>query len=185
MSLPQAKERLMTGEELYRRPDLNPCELIEGKIVPMAPTLFEHGEVELNLGSALRAWAKQTGRGRVPGGEVGIYIRRNPDTVRAADILFISHERFARRTSKGYLDVAPELVVEVLSPQDRWRDVTAKLADYFSAGVDRVWIVDPRVQRVLAYRTPVDRESFETGQLLQDEDLLPGFSLPVADLFEA
>jgi Uma2 family endonuclease len=184
MSLPQAKERLMTGEELYRRPDLNPCELIEGKIVPMAPTSFGHGEIELNLGSALRAWAKQTGRGRVPGGEVGIYVRRDPDTVRGADLLFISHERFARRSSEGYLDVAPELIVEILSSQDRWSDMAAKLADYFSAGVERVWIVDPRARRVFAYRTPADREALEIGQFLRDEDLLPGFSLPVADLFE-
>src|SRR5262245_26840045 len=127
------EEILMTGEELFRRPDLGPCELVNGRVVPLPPTGAEHAEVELELGTRLRVYGKESGRGRAVGGEVGVYIRRNPDTVRGADIIFISKEREVRRT-KGYFEVAPELVVEVLSPNDSWSDVTEKLADYFSAG---------------------------------------------------
>ncbi|MFY9825090.1 MAG: Uma2 family endonuclease [Thermoanaerobaculia bacterium] len=137
------EEVWMTGEELFRRPDLNPCELVDGRVVPTMPTSAEHGDIELELGMRLRAYGRESKRGRALGGEVGIYIRRNPDTVRAADILFISQERRARCTSQSYLDVAPELVVEVLSPDDRWTDVTEKLEDYFSVGVDRVWVLVP------------------------------------------
>lgn len=180
-----ARERLLTGEELARLPDLGPCELVEGRMVPMSPTGDIHGWLEVELAAALLAWAKRTQRGRVLGGEVGIYIRRNPDTVRAADVLFISSERWARRGASTYLDVAPELVVEILSPDDRWTDVTAKLADYFSIDVAAVWIVDPRLRKVFAYRSPTDARQFAAEQVLADEELLPGFALALAELFGA
>jgi Uma2 family endonuclease len=177
------EERLITGEELLRYPDLGPCELVDGRIVPLTPTRPEHGEVELDLGSELRAWARSSGRGRAFSGEVGIYIRRNPDTVRAADLIYISKERFAQRGKSGYLDVAPELVVEVLSPTDRKGDVVAKVKDYLSAGVDRVWVVDSKLRSIFAYRSETEIQQFKAGDILADEELLPGFRLPVADLF--
>ncbi len=181
--LGKTKEALMTGEELFHRPDLEPCELVEGRIVPLVPTGYIHGDLELRLGSRLLAWAEASGRGRVFTGEVGIYIRRNPDTVRAADVLYISNERYARRGPSGYLDVAPELTVEVLSPDDRWSDVTGKLDDYFSAGVDAVWVVDPRRRQVFVYRSLSAVQPLGAGETLADPDLLPGFSLPLSDLF--
>lgn len=181
--LGKTQEVLISGEELFHRPDLEPCELVEGRIVPKVPTGSLHGELEALLTVPLFAWAKASGRGRVLTGEVGIYIRRNPDTVRAADVLFISNERFAKRGRPGYLDVAPELVVEVLSPDDRWSEVTAKLDDYFSAGVSAVWVVDPERRRVSAYRSPSSARSLGVGETLEDPEILPGFSLPLADLF--
>ncbi len=181
--LGKSKEALMSGEELFHRPDLELCELVEGRIVPLVPTGYAHGEVEVRLGARLLAWAEATGRGRVFSGEVGIYLRRNPDTVRAADVLYLSNERYARRGPSGYLDVAPELVVEVLSPDDRWSEVTGKLEDYFAAGVDAVWMVDPRRRQVFVYRSPTGMQPLGEGQTLADPDLLPGFSLPLSDLF--
>jgi Uma2 family endonuclease len=181
--LGKTKEVLISGEELFHRPDLNPCELVEGRIVPMVPTGYTHGILELRLGAGMLAWAEATGRGRVLAGEVGIYIRRNPDTVRAADILYISNERYARRGPSGYLDVAPELTVEVLSPDDRWSEVTDKLDDYFSAGVNAVWVVDPRRRQVFVYHSLSAVQPLGVGEILEDPDLLPGFSLPLADLF--
>ena len=187
MGLPQTKEEaLVTGEELFHRPDLNPCELVNGKIVPMTPTGSDHGEAENNVALHLTLWARSGSRGKVMTGEVGIYIRRNPDTVRAADALFISHERLARRGASGYLDVPPELVVEVLSPEDRWSQVNVKLSDYFFAGVDRVWVIDPKARKVFVHRSPgmsEPSETFEMGQTLTDEELLPGFFLPVTEIF--
>jgi Uma2 family endonuclease len=173
----------MTAAELFRRPELGPCELIEGRVSPMTPTGFVHGEVELGLGSELRSWARSTGRGKVVGGEVGVLIRRNPDTVRAADVLFISHERLSRRGPSPYLDVPPELAVEILSPDDRWSEVMEKVEDYFSAGVDRVWIVDPRLRKMFAYRSLHKVDTFGEGDQVTDEELLPGFTFRVADLF--
>lgn len=177
------EERLMTGEELLRCPDLGPCELVDGRIVPLTPTRPEHGEVELDLGSELRAWARSSGRGRAFSGEVGIYIRRNPDTVRAADLIYISNERFAQNGKSGYMSIAPELVVEVLSPTDRKGDIVTKIKDYLSLGVDRVWIVDSKRQCIFAYRSDTEVQQLKVGDILRDEELLPGFRLPIADLF--
>jgi Uma2 family endonuclease len=179
------QEMLVTGEELYRRPDLGPCELIDGRIVPLSPTRPEHGETELDLGYELEAWVRSSGRGRAFSGDVGIYIRRNPDTVRAPDLMFISHGRYAQRQKGAYLTVAPELIVEVLSPDDRPGGVREKLADYFSAGVDRAWAVDPEAQRILVYRALNDVQEFGAGDILKDEELLPGFRLLLTELFES
>ena len=183
MALLKDSERLITGEELLRRPDLNPCELVDGRVVPTMPTGDEHADVEYELGMRLRAYGKETGRGRAVGGEVGIYIRRNPDTVRAADIVFISKERDRRPRAKGYFEIAPELVVEVLSPDDRMSRVREKLRDYFSAGVQVVWVVDPTLRRVLVHRSLADFTVLNDRQILTDEELLPGFSVAVSDLF--
>jgi len=183
MASETAPRRPLTGEALAQLPDLGPCELIDGRIVPMSPTRDQHGGLEAELAAALLAYAKKAGRGKVRSGEVGIYIRRNPDTVRAADILFISNERWSRRSTSAYLDVAPELVVEILSPDDRWSDVTSKLADYFSIGVVVIWVVDPRLRRVFAYRSLTEAHAFADEEVLVDEELLPGFALPLAELF--
>lgn len=100
MALLKDSERLMTGEELFHSPDLGPCELVDGRVVPMTPTGDEPADVESELLTRLRVYGKETGRGRAVGGEVGIYVRRNPDTVRAADVVFISRERDHRPRAK-------------------------------------------------------------------------------------
>jgi Uma2 family endonuclease len=179
------EEVWMTGEELFHRPDLNPCELVNGRVVSTMPTGDEHADIESELGMRLRAYGKESKRGRAIGGEVGIYIRRDPDTVRAADIAFISRERDAKPRTKGYLEIAPELVVEVLSPEDRIGKIREKLRDYFSAGVLVVWVVDPGLRRVQAYRSPTAVTVLDERQVLTDEEILPGFSVPISDLFSA
>jgi len=177
-----AENERVTGEELSRRPDLEPSELVEGRVVPLSPTSLEHGRIELRLGAALLAYTEASGRGKAGGGEVGIYVRRSPDTVRAADALFISNERYGRRGATSYLDVPPEVVAEILSPDDRWSEVMAKIEEYLAAGVVVVWVVDPTLRHVLAYRTLTEVRQFAEGDVLEDAEVLPGFALPVADL---
>lgn len=173
----------ITAEELFHRPGLGPCELVDGRIVPMSPTGHFHARLEARLAAWFLAWADASGAWEVLTGEVGIYVRRDPDTIRAADLAVISKERYARSVSPSYLDVAPELVVEILSPDDRWLDVTEKLSDYLAAGVDRVYVLDPRRRRIFAYRSLTQVAQFEEGQILEDPELLPELRLVLADLF--
>lgn len=91
-----SQEKLITGEELARMPGLGPCELIDGRIVPMSPANIRHGALEAGFTEVLRAFVRQRRLGKVKSGEVGLYTRRNPDRVRAADVLFISNERLAQ-----------------------------------------------------------------------------------------
>ncbi|MFZ1265293.1 MAG: Uma2 family endonuclease, partial [Anaerolineae bacterium] len=107
-ALPKRRVKPITGEELLALGDIGPSELIDGRIVTMTPTGSEHGLIESNLTTELRFFLRQRRLGWVAGGEVGIYTRRNPDRVRAADIAFISTSRLAQPV-KGYLTVAPDL----------------------------------------------------------------------------
>ncbi len=164
--------------------DIGRAELLKGEIIYMSPTGYLHGFIEVNFSSLLRAFADKHKLGRVLGGEVGIYTARNPDTVRGADVAFISNKRLAQAKSKSFLDVAPELIVEVLSPDDRWMDVNAKLTEYFAIKVQMVWIADPQNQRVHVYRSLTDVKILSGDDMLTGDDVLPGFSAPVSDFFK-
>ncbi|HVF60062.1 MAG TPA: Uma2 family endonuclease [Thermoanaerobaculia bacterium] len=77
----QVEQGLVTGEELYRRPDLGPCELVDGRVVPTSPTGDLHGDIEAIIAAALIAYVRETGRGKVRSGEAGIYVRRGPEAI--------------------------------------------------------------------------------------------------------
>jgi Uma2 family endonuclease len=180
-----AHETLVTIEDLERMGDLGRCELVDGRIVRMTPTGEEHGGVEAKLATAVENFVAPRKLGKVRVGEVGIITRRNPDRVRGADVLYISQERWAARgRGRGFLDVAPELVVEVLSPDDRMSDVTQKLREYFGIGVKVVWVVDPEARVVFAYRSLTDVREHAAADTLTAEDILPGFAVAVGSLFE-
>jgi len=185
-TVPRTKPRakLVTGEELLAMGDIGPCELIDGRIVRMNPTGIQHGDIVIALGSALRDFVRKRQLGRVVGGEVGIYTRREPDRVRAADIAFVSQERLADKSLKGFLKVAPELVVEIISPTDRWQNMRDRLEEYFAIGVQRVWIVEPDNRDVLVYSTSTEMRKFGEGDMLMGEGVLDGFTLAIAELFE-
>jgi Uma2 family endonuclease len=175
--------RLLTIEELADVVGDTPGELIEGRFVPMRPTGWPHARVEVKVSSRLAQFVEAHALGTVLGGEAGIVIRRGPDTLRGADVAYVSNERLARASADGYLDVAPELIVEIVSPNDRWTEITAKLEDYFSIGVALVWLVDPQRRRVSCFRSPTDLSVLGPGESLTAEPMLPGFALPVAELF--
>ena len=178
-------EPAITGEQLARMPGLGRCELVDGRIVAMSPTSDEHGRVELCVGAILRDFVRPRGLGRVRVGEVGIYTRRDPDRVRGADVIYISNERYAQRdVFLAFLDIAPDLVVEILSPRDAAMDLAEKIREYFAIGVRMVWVIDPRARRVLVYRTATALREFGEGERLPGDDVLPGLEIPVADLFE-
>ena len=105
--------------------------------------------------------------------------------MRAPDVLFLSHERDAlRRRPQGFLDVAPELTVEILSPTDRPDRVRRKLDEYFAAGVRLVWVIDPATRSVQVHHGHGEPRSLGTGAILTGGDVLPGFEMPVDDIFE-
>ena len=149
----------------------------------MSPTGGKHGLLELYLGSALYHFVQAHNLGWVMTGEVGIYTRRNPDRVRGADVVFLSKERWPDPPPKGFLEVAPDLVVEIMSLNDRWQDVRQKLVEYFAIGIRWVWIVEPENQTVLVFRSTTGMQQYGMDDILSGEDILEGFTLTVAGLF--
>jgi Uma2 family endonuclease len=174
----------LTGDELFAMGDIGRSELVKGELILISPTGHPHGYYEGNFFVALHTFVRPKKLGRVLVGEVGIYTTRNPDTVRGADVVFISNERMAQVQSASYLDVAPELVVEILSPDDRWSEIQDKLAEYFNIGVQMVWVANPKQQQVYVYRSLTEMEIVDADELLTGDDLLLGFSVSVAELFE-
>ena len=186
---PPKSEGLITGEELARTPDLERCELVRGRIVHAHPTSRRHAAVEGRFYRVLSEFVEARGLGEVLVGEAGVYTGRCPDTVRGADVAFLSAERARRCSPDGFLDVAPDLVVEVLSPEDRQARVDEKVTEYLACGVRLVWVADPTRRTVRVYRTPegvrapLDRDLLSGEDVLSGEEVLSGFSVPVKRLF--
>jgi Uma2 family endonuclease len=179
------QQTLITGDELARMPDHDLCELIDGRIVPMSPTNPEHGRIELNIAMTLRDFARTQNLGIVMTGEVGIFTKRNPDRVRGADVVFISHSQYERRTkTRGFLDVAPELVVEILSPEHRHIDMGQKVLEYLAIGVLLVLVVDPDDRTIAVYRSDGTMRRCGEGDAVPCDEVLPGFTLIAAEVFE-
>jgi Uma2 family endonuclease len=178
-----AEVGLITGKQLLAMGNIGRTELVKGRINYFMPTGHPHSFVEGNFTFELGKFARETKLGRVMPGEVGIYTERNPDSVRAADVAFISHDRLKQAKPQGYLDVAPELVVEVLSPDDSWSEVNEKLEEYFAIRVAMVWVADPRRQVVYVYRAINEFKKLTKTDILSGEEILPGFSVAVAELF--
>jgi len=179
----QVGSRLITGEELLAMGDIGPCELIDGRIVPMVPTGAEHALIEMSLGGELRAYVASHGLGWVMGGEVGIYTQRDPDRIRAADIAFLSRRRSPNAPGPGYLEMAPDLVVEIVSPSDSWQDVHRKIEEYFAIGVQWLWVVEPDNRAVRVYRSPADVGRLAEDDVLRGEGMLEGFEVSVREIF--
>ena len=177
-----ATDRLFSGNDLLAMGEVGPCELIDGRIVSMSPTGAEHGRIEGLVARKLGNYVEENALGWVLAGEVGIYTRRDPDRVRAADVVFVSKTQLPE-IPDGFLEFAPELVVEVISPSDRWQDIRDKIDEYFSIGIQRVWIIEPKAHQILVYSSPTDAKRFRVGDTLRGELNLDGFDMAVDTVF--
>jgi Uma2 family endonuclease len=135
----------MTAEEFARRPDPgHPEELVRGRIVAMPPTGRRHGQICANAVFLLSLYVRERRLGHLLSNDAGVITRRSPDTVRGPDVAFYSYARLPRGPlGRAYGPEMPELVVEVRSPEERWRDLHGKVAEYLAAGVTAVLVLDP------------------------------------------
>ncbi len=157
-------------------------ELVEGEVVEMGPTSGEHGEAEGDVYAVLREFVRSRKLGKVYVGEVGFVVARNPDTVRGADVAFLSTEKAALVPKRGFVPFAPDLAVEVVSPDDRWTEIRRKVDEWLSAGARAVWVVDPERQTVDVF-SPDGHESLAGDATISGGEILPGFQAPIARFF--
>jgi len=173
----------MTADELLRThlPDKH-VELVRGVLLVKEPPGFVHGEITARLTKVLMNHVDARDLGMVLAAETGFKLTSDPDTVRAPDIAFIRRERLPDPRPIGYAELAPDLVVEVLSPNDRPGEVLAKVADWLSAGTTLVWIVDPGHRIARVYRQDGSESPVGPTEVLSGEDAVPGFSCPLASI---
>lgn len=175
---------LITAEEFGRMPDPldgSKEELVKGVIVKMPPPKARHGRVQLKIGRLLGNLADERRLGWVVT-ESGTILDRDPDTVRGPDVAFYSIARQPEFPT-DYFEIPPDLVVEVLSPDDRRGAVRAKVREYVAAGVRLVWVVDPETQTVLEYRGSLRGTEYDEADTVTGADVLPEFTCRVADFF--
>jgi Uma2 family endonuclease len=181
-----AAQKLITAEEFARLPDPpdgSRQELVRGVVVTMPPPGFEHGDIQANVIYFLKHHARAQRLGRVTA-ESGVWTERGPDTVRGPDVAFWSAARLPpEQRPLGYADVAPDLCVEVRSPDQPRKALREKVREYLGGGVRMVWLLDPEDRTVTVYRTPDQGQVLHEAALLSGEDVVPGFSVAVADLF--
>lgn len=145
---------------------------------------FRHGQIQARLAHALTDFVEAQGLGVVLT-EVGYLLSRNPDTIRGPDVSFVRRERFDPvEADRSFFRGAPDLAVEILSPSNRPTEIHAKIADYLAAGAVLVWVIDPKQEAVFVHRSLLAPRQVPAGGSLDGEDVLPGFSVPVAWLLQ-
>ena len=175
--------KVWTDEELLALPkDDYKRELLQGEII-LSPAGSERGIIAVALGAELRAHARRHKLGAVFDSSTGF--RLTPDDLLSPDAAFVSRHRLLplQRIPRGFFPGAPDLAVEVLSPSDTLGYVHEKMARYFAHGTRLAWIINPAERDALVYRTPEADRFLRVTDTLDGEDVLPGFRLPLAELF--
>ncbi len=178
-------KKLFTAEELLSLPvNGRRLELVRGKLYEMAPSGGIHGSVAFNICLRLGSHVESSELGRVFIAEAGYILRRDPDTVRVPDVSFVARGRLPEEEPpEGFLELAPDLVVEVVSPTDRRREVDQKVVEWLNAGTRLVWVIHPTRRTVTVHRPPDTTEELTETATLNGADVIPGFSCRVGDLF--
>jgi len=176
----------LTAQEYLHFPGGDvPTELVRGRIVEMPWPYTSHGYYLGQVGFLIQRFVKSQDLGRVVGGGTGVITQRDPDTVRGPDIAYYSYERVPRGPlPEGYWPASPELVVEIRSSNDRWKDILKKVSEYLSAGVLTIAVADPQTQRVHLFSADRETMVLNAEEMLTFPDILPEFSVAVKQLFE-
>jgi Uma2 family endonuclease len=176
-----------TADELLHIPsDGFRYELIRGELKKMAPAGYEHGTLAALVTGLLIAHVRAQGLGKVTAAETGFKLSTDPDTVRAPDVAFVSQARLDEvGPVQGYWPGAPDLAVEVVSPNDLYTEVNDKVAEWLAAGSGMVVVINPRRQQVFVHLSPTEVKVLEVEDTLYGGEVVPGWQLSVSELFES
>ena len=157
-------------------------ELVKGELFEVAPPNVRHGRVTVRTARKLDTWAEEARAGQVVA-ESGYTLERNPDTVRGPDVSFIAKGRIsAEQARAGFPDLAPDLAIEVRSPNETWPELEEKAREYFAAGSRMVWFVEMD-EFLEVLRPNVERRRLGLDDTIEADDVLPGFRCKVREFF--
>ena len=183
------QKTLLTADEFYDFCCKNDgrYELVDGEVVELSPVNDEHSGIASNIVTEFNNYSRKRGFGQA-GVEAGYIVLSGPDTVRGPDVSFRLVPRNRRRQNAGFLPDAPDIAVEVVSPSNTAAEMDRKIREYLAAGAQRVWVVyppTPSASRRVVIHHPDGATTIYTGDdVITDEELLPGFSLPLSEIFE-
>ena len=190
MTLPQIHQKFYTAEELWElshtpENDTRRFELSEGILIEMSPAGLKHGTLAMQLGRVVGDFVDANDLGITTAAETGFILFRNPngkDTVRAPDVGFVSKTRLTGELPDGYAPFAPDLAIEVVSPNDDAEELEQKISEYLKYGTRLIWVFYPKLQRVRVH-TPKGSYMLDIDDTLDGGDVLPGFKLALKDIF--
>ena len=175
-------EQLLTADEFMKLPDRY-VELIDGKVVHLMPPLLDHAYFAGRIYFALETFNRKYRLGRVFT-EGSFRVENAPEKIRAPDVCFIRNDELENKRLDSYLDGAPTLAVEVVSKNDTLPKTKAKAIEFLEAGSQVVWVVHPAQSCVFVLSLDEAEIKYEIGQSIPVGEILPGFELPVSEIFE-
>ena len=181
-----ADEKLMTADEFWALPDSDrPQELVRGRIVDMNVPGPRHGQLCGRMVQILMNFVDEHDLGHVLCNDSGVVTERDPDTVRGMNVSYYSYSRLPKGPLPAkYVDVVPDLIVEVRSPEDRWPRILKKISEYLEAGVSAVCVLDPKTETARAYLADDTEHTVKGDEELTFPNILPGFAVPLRRFFE-
>jgi len=179
------EKKTWTAEDLLAlTSDENHYEIVKGELIKMVPASARHGKFASRLVHALASCMGEHDLGQVYTAEPGFQLEAKPLTIRAPDVAFVRRERIPPEGEpEGYWAIAPDLVVEIVSPSETAEDVHQKVADYLRAGTRLLWLVYPVSQAVMEYRPPMEARQLTVEDDLDGGEVVPGFRYPLKQLF--
>ncbi len=178
------KTRNWSEAELMSLPKVGgKYELVEGEL-RVTPAGHPHESIVMEIAAEMKLFVKKHRLGRVWASNLGYWMKNG--NLRSPDVSFVEESRFRSMTrdSEGFLYGAPDLSVEILSPSNTVKAMEEKAVEYFENGSKIVWIVNPDDQTVLILRPDGSEKVLNVRDILDGEDVIPGFSLVVSELFE-
>jgi Uma2 family endonuclease len=177
-------QKLLTAEEFFLMPSPPnglQQELVRGEIISMPPPGALHGSCCVKTVHRLSNFVYDGPGGILLCNDAGFITERDPDSVRGPDISYWTKDRL-KEIPVGYIEISPDMLVEVLSPSNTRKQILAKLREYFAKGVRLVWVIAPEDRTLTIYRTPDEGRLLHESATVTGEDVLPGFTCRVSDL---
>ena len=178
------QKKLLTAEEFFLLPepeDGSQQELVRGEIITMPPPGGMHGVSCNKAGRRIGNFVEDNDRGTVTSNDTGFITERGPDSVRGPDIAYWSKERLTE-VPVGYIEIPPDMLVEVLSPSNTSKQIRTKIKEYFEKGVRLVWVIAPEDRTLTIYRMPDEGRLLHETATVTGEEVLVGFTCRVSDL---
>jgi Uma2 family endonuclease len=177
------EQRHLTDAEYMALPDGKRYEYVNGELIDMGNSGMEHGFIASFLNVQIGSYVLTQKLGVICDSSTAFTLQTG--SKRSPDLSFISKERLQglKRLPKGYFQGAPDLAVEVISHCDTYGEIHDNLTEYFENGCRLAWVIHPDGKYVLVYHQPKPDQLLKLSDRLEGEDLLPGFSLAIADLF--